>query len=442
VAALASPGSATSGHLQRPNIILIFSDDQSYESVEKMPFLRKRMPPQGGWYRFDRAFIQNPSCCPSRATVLTGQFSHHHGVEGTGQRPAYDDSDTIATRLDAAGYRTSFVGKYNLGKVGGTFDGYIPPGWDDFVEHPTGQNRYYDYRLYENGNPVDYGSDPEDYSTDVLRDHVLDFIDSSASSEPFFAIFAPRATHNGWVAAPRHLGHYADEPVEHVPNFNEEDVSDKPAWWQDLEPRKVTSIDNARRKQWDTALALDDAVKAIFQRTKDLGLMRNTVIVFMTDNGHAFGEHRLNGKVCAYEECARTPLLVKFGGHNEGRTFPQVVGNEDLAPTFAELAGTSPPDSTDGQSFATMLRDGITPPHWRNEILLRGYNGAEKPGLPPTFWGLRTRRQKYIETVGTGEVELYDLTVDPYELENVADDPEYAEIRARLAERLEQLRSQ
>lgn len=445
VVAVTLPGRAVSGHLTRPNIILIVSDDQSYESIYKMPFLRSRIPPRGGWYRFDRAYINNPSCCPSRATILTGQWSHHHGVEGTGHRPPYDDSDTIATRLDAAGYQTGFVGKYNLGTKAPSevpAEYYIPPGWDEWVEQKIGKTRYYDYTLNENGTLVDYGSDPEDYSTDVLRDKVLDFINGNASNEPFFLIFAPRATHNSWIAAPRHLGHHADEPVEHVPNFNEEDVSDKPTWWQALEPRNVNSIDNARRKQWDTALALDDAVKAIFDRTQDLGLMRNTVVVFMTDNGYAFGEHRWNGKVCAYEECARTPLLVKFGGHSGGWTFPQLVGNEDLAPTFADLAGTSPPDPTDGQSFAPMLRDRIIPANWRNEILLRGYHGGRNSGDPPPFWGLRVRRHKYVETVDTGEVELYDLSSDPYELENVADNPEYADIRARLAGRLEELRSE
>jgi N-acetylglucosamine-6-sulfatase len=445
---LALPTHALGGtELNRPNIILILSDDQSYESIDKMPFLRNRSPPQGGWYRFDDAFINNATCCPSRATILTGLWSHHHGVESTAGAPAYDDSDTIATRLHAAGYRTGLVGKYHLGTTNMNRPGptYVPPGWNEwqgFANNTSGW--YYNYTLNENGALVIYGSAPADYSTDVLRDKALDFIDRNRS-DPFFLMYAPRAPHNSWIAAPRHVGHYQDEPVLRPPNFNEQDMSDKPAWWSSLTPRKVSDANVARRKEWDTTLALDDAMKAIHERLQNLGLMSRTVIFFMTDNGYAFGEHRYQGKACAYEECSHTPLLVKFGGRTQGWTFPQLIGNEDLAPTIADLAGTSPPDPTDGQSFAPMLRNGTTPAGWENEILLRGYKGdgvdneSDQQGHPPAFWGLRTPGYKYIETVGTGEVELYDLAADPRERQNVADKPEYASIRAQLAERLWEL---
>ena len=115
---LPGTGGGRQATLDHPDIILILSDDQSYESVQKMPFLRSVTAPQGRWYRFDNAFINNATCCPSRATILTGLYSHHHGIEATGGTPPYDDSDTIATRLQAAGYETGFIGKYHLGKVG------------------------------------------------------------------------------------------------------------------------------------------------------------------------------------------------------------------------------------------------------------------------------------------------------------------------------------
>jgi arylsulfatase A-like enzyme len=439
------PTVGVGAQLNRPNIILILSDDQTLESVQKMPYLRSRIAPQGGWYRFDNAFINNATCCPSRATIMTGLWSHHHGIEATGGARAYDDSDTIATRLHAAGYRTGFVGKYHLTSTVTKNAGptYVPPGWDDwhgFANNTPGW--YYKYTLNENGTLVGYGSTLVDYSTDVLRDKALHFINSH-SSEPFFLIYAPRAPHNNWTAAPRHVGRYKGVPVEHSPNFNEEDMSDKPTWWNSQAPRNVNNIDAARRKEWDTTLALDDAVKAIHERVRNLGLMSRTVIFFMTDNGYAFGEHRYNGKACAYEECSRTPLLVKYGGGTQGWTFPQLIGNEDLAPTFADLAGVSQPDPTDGQSYATMLQHRTTPASWENEILLHGYDGGDndgdQQGHPPTFWGLRTPGYKYIETVDTGEVELYDLTADPYELQNVAERAEYASTRAQLAERLWEL---
>ena len=443
--ALVSPSQAPGETpIQRPNIVLILSDDQSYESIYKMPYLRSQIPPQGGWDRFDDAYVNNATCCPSRATILTGLWSHHHGVEQTAGAPAYDDSDTIATRLHAAGYHTGFVGKYHLGSTnvahGPT---YVPPGWGDWRAFSSATKAwYYNYTLNQNGTLVDYGAAPADYSTDVLRNKALGFIDRNAG-EPFFLVYAPRAPHNNWIAAPRHVGHYKSEPVVHPPNFNEVDMSDKPAWWSSQTPRKVADIDEARRKEWDTTLALDDAVKAINQRIESLGLASQTAIFFMTDNGYSFGEHRYQGKACAYEECSQTPLLVNYGGRALGLTSSRLIGNEDLAPTIADLAGVSPPDPSDGQSFASLLEDATKPPSWDNEVLLRGKasnnNDGDQQGHPPSFWGLRTPRYKYIETVGTGEVELYDLSTDPYEIQNLAADPRYETTRTQLAERLWEL---
>jgi arylsulfatase A-like enzyme len=402
-----------------------------------MPYLKSRMKRSGGWDRFDRAFINNPTCCPSRATILTGQWSHHTGVETTGGAPKFPDVDTIATRLHGAGYRTGFVGKYHLGNAAGKGSPtYIPPGWDYFIDHKADSKPYYDYTLNDNGTLVPYGSAPQDYSTDVLRDKALAFLNGNTGAQPFLLVFAPRAPHDNYTAAPRDVGHYAHAPVVHKPDFNEPDMSDKPAWWRNVPPRKAQSADGARRKAWDTGLALDDAVKAVDRKLRETRLSANTVVMYMTDNAVAFGEHRWGNKRCLYEECVRTPLLVKFGDTRGHHRFPQVVGNEDLAATFADLAGTSPPDHGDGQSFAPMLRTGKTPAGWNDEVLLRSANPTKDPKQPPNAWGIRTRRFKYIETVDSGEVELYDLRKDPYELSNVANQPKYAAIQSQLAARL------
>jgi N-acetylglucosamine-6-sulfatase len=439
---LALLAEASSAPAQTPprNVVLIVSDDQSYESVAKMPYLGTRIPPKGGWYRFDNALINNATCCPSRATILTGLWSHHHGVEATAGAPAFDDTSTVATWLDTAGYRTGFIGKYHLGtEVSNPPTTYIPPGWDEWMAWHgiNGREAYYDYTLNENGTLVPYGTEPADYSTDVLAGKATDFISRNAGGAPFFLLFAPRAPHGPWTPAPRDIGTYAGEPVPHSPSYNE-DTSDKPAWWAALPLKKPSNTDPARRKLWETTLALDDAVKGIITALQNAQAMRNTVIIYMTDNGYALGEHRYTKKVCAYEECSRTPLLVKYLGRNDGLVIPQVVSNEDLAPTLASLAGISPPAPVDGTSFAPLL-EGQQPPSWPEEALLRAYN-PNNPGRPPTFWGIRTRDYKYIETVGTGEVELYDLAADPYELENVAGEPAYAAIQAALAARLAVLR--
>jgi N-acetylglucosamine-6-sulfatase len=359
---LLPPSAETQQQLTRPNVILILTDDQdqSAETISKMPYLRSRDPASGGgWFRFDAAFINNPTCCPSRATILTGQWSHHTGVETTGGAPSFEDSDTIATRLHDAGYRTGFIGKYHLGATGPISSTYIPPGWDEFVDHKAQTGAYYDYTLNDNGTLVDHGSAPGDYSTDVLAAKALGFIDRSASAQPFFLEFAPRAPHDPWTAAPRYVGHYASEPVSFPASWNE-DTSDKPTWWAGRPLARAGNRAGAMRKEWDTLLAVDDAVEAIHKRIQSLGLMSRTVIIFMTDNGYSLGEHRWGDKRCVYDSCAHTPLYIKYAGHSQGWTFPELVGNEDLAPTLADLAGVAPPPG-DGQSFAPML-DTHNPP--------------------------------------------------------------------------------
>jgi arylsulfatase A-like enzyme len=414
-----------------------------------MPYLYSHTPQGGGgWYRFDNAFINNPTCCPSRATILTGRYSHHTHVETSSGVPKFDESDTIGTRLHDAGYRTGYIGKYHLGALTKEPLEYIPPGWDDwqtFAKNTTdgsGGGWYFNWSENDNGTMVGYGDQPADYSTDVLRAQARHFIDRSANSgQPFFMIYAPRGPHNNWIAAPRHVGHYANEPVSFPPSWNE-DTSDKPAWWAERPAVAAKNRIGPMRKEWDTLLSVDDAINAIHGKVQRLGLMRNTVIFFMADNGYSFGEHRWGPKRCVYDSCSRTPLYVKYGGHSEGWTFPQIVGNEDLAATFADLAGTSPPVNGDGQSFASMLQSHGAPPGWDNEELLRSAhpNTENDPGQPPDAWGIRTPGYMYAETTVTGEKELYDLTTDPYELQNVARDPLYSAVEAELQARMRELR--
>jgi len=429
-----------SGPLGRqPNLVLILTDDQSFESVAKMPYVSSLK----SWDTFDHAYINNATCCPSRATILTGLWSHHHGVEESNAAPRFDDRSTLATWLHAAGYRTELVGKYHLGTVDETAsDTYIPPGWDGWYawHGMSSRQAYYDYTLNENGKLVSYGSAPDDYSTDVLAKEAVRFIDANADQTPFFLYFAPRGPHNPWTAAPRDLHAFADLPVPHSPNYDEADMSDKPAWWRALTVRKSENTDGAVRKEYATLLSIDDAVKAIVAALRSKQLMDDTVIVFMTDNGYSFGSHRYVGKVCAYEECNHTPFLVWYPGAG-GRKVDDIVSNADIAPTFAELAGIDPGAPVDGRSFVPLLL-GPAPPDWPEEVLLRGVHHVDAEGTRiPTFWGLRTLQYKYIETVDTGEVELYDLARDPYELRNVADDPGYATIRDDLAQRLRRMRS-
>jgi len=430
-----------SAPLGRPaNIVLILSDDQSFDSLARMPFVS-----QLNWYRFSNAYINNATCCPSRATILSGQWSHHTKVEDTGGAPAFQDRSTLATWLHDAGYRTGLFGKYHLGSVDETdilANRYIPPGWDEWHgwHGVDDDDAYYNYTLNENHNLVTYGSAPEDYSTDVLAKEALNFIERSDGSRPFFLYFVPRGPHNPWTPAPRDVGVNKDTVIEKTPNYNEADMSDKPSFWQRLPLQRTVNTDGAERKEYDTVLSVDDAARAIVDALQHKDLMKNTVIIYMTDNAYSFGQHRYIGKVCAYDECNKTPFLMWYP-RGTPRTVTQLISNADLAPTFAALAGIDPGAPVDGHDFLPLITQPAVP-DWPNVVLLRGYSGpVERFGEVPEFWGVRTPRYKYVDSVRTGETELYDMNADPYELQSLANDPAHAAIKRRLAAELAALRS-
>jgi N-acetylglucosamine-6-sulfatase len=419
----------------KPNVVLVLTDDQSYDALAQMPFVKGR----SDWFRFNNAFFNNPLCCPSRATLLTGLYSHHTGVETNNDGAKLDDSSTLATWLHSAGYRTALVGKY-LNDYPWTRGNFTPPGWDHWVAFKKSVG-YYNYSLNIDGTTVKHGSDPSDYSTDVLGAEAKAYV--SSATQPFFLYFAPNAPHAPITPAPRDQDTYANRTISRTPNFNEADVSDKPAWVRSLPALKSgNEMDRLRRVEYETLKAVDKTVADIFTALKDRGILDNTVVIFMTDNGYSFGEHRWKGKRCAYEECIRTPLLIRYPG-GQGGSSNALVSNVDIAPTIAEFAGVTPPKPVDGYSLVNLL----THPNAtiRTTVLLRGKHddsdSEEGDGFkPPSFWGVRTTNFKYIETVETGEVELYDLRNDSYELDNVATKPDYKDDVTRLHQKLRDLR--
>ncbi|HEX2239940.1 MAG TPA: sulfatase [Actinomycetota bacterium] len=409
------------------NFIVIVTDDQSWGSEEWMPFVYQRPD----WLRFENAFVHFPKCCPSRATILTGLYSHNNGIENNRSGGQFGERPTVASALQDAGYRTALIGKYMNEYPFGFGASYVPPGWDQWYALAD-SGRYYRYTLFENGTAVSYGSRPSDYITDVLARKAEGFIQQS-QNEPFFLYFAPNAPHEPHVPADRHLDEFGSTPVTVPPNFNEEDVSDKPEWVQALEFRSKTAMEESRRREREQLLAVDDAIRRMFKTLEAAGILDRTVVVFTSDNGFAFGEHRWRGKKCGYEECLRVPFYVRGPGVLGGlRT--ELVTNTDIAPTILQLAGLSP-RTTDGLSLVPLLTGSTE--GWRDAVLIRSLGRAN--GISLDFWGLRTGRYKYME-LGTGERELYDLQADPYELENLAPNPAFDEIEADLAARLAELR--
>jgi N-acetylglucosamine-6-sulfatase len=428
---------------RRPNIVVILTDDQTFDSLPHvppvMPYLQARIEdPNDHWIDFPNAFLNTPLCCPSRATILSGRYSHETQVLDNYDGHLFDDSSTIATWLHRAGYTTSLVGKYLNGYPFGRGP-FVPPGWSrwDAKQQGGGGTVYYDYRVIEQGFPVAYGGGPADYSTDVFDSLAVSFIRTAPADHPFFLYLAPTAPHPPWIPPPRYEDLYASMPVPLPPSLNEADVSDKPAWVRalpSLTPDQLAGLQRARRLQYETLRGVDDMVRDVVDALRQRRELNNTVIVYLTDNGFSFGEHRWVTKDCPYEECIRTPFFVRFPSALP-RTDDHLISNVDLAPTIAELAGISPGGPVSGRSFAPLLL-GQSPPDWRTGVLTE-WVGDER--IPP-WWSVRTRDAVYVE-LDTGERELYDLRVDPFELVNQAGDPAYAGLQARLAAQLAALRA-
>ena len=430
---LASVGPARVDDATQPNIVVILTDDQRWDTLWAMPNVQSLLQAQG--MTFANAFVSNSDCCPSRASILTGNYSHTTGVYTDEPGPyggvtAFDPTSTVATWLHDAGYRTALIGKY--------LNGYqvtdpVPPGWDEWFANDGGGNRggYYDYTVSDNGTPSSYGSADTDYSTDVFANQADAFIRGTDPAQPLFLELAPHAPHRPWTPAPRHAVAFMDLAPWRPPNWNERNVSDKPAWVQALPKlNRVTVHDHNRVNQYRTLLAVDDAVAEIVQALTDTGRLADTMIVFTSDNGFTWGEHRLfDTKFSAYEESIRVPLVIRFDGVvAPGTTADQIVANIDFAPTFAEVAGVTPATTPEGLSLMPLLTSTSTT--WRDALLLEHLS----PQGPP-FCGLRTPHVAYV-AYSTGEEELYKLMSDPYELANVASDPDNAKLLANLRSEL------
>jgi arylsulfatase A-like enzyme len=398
-----------------PNIVLVLTDDQRFDTLQVMPNVRA-LAEDGMTLR--RAIVSNALCCPSRATILTGRYSHTTGVySNTGPEGGWhafqpSESETIATALDDAGYRTALIGKYLNGYVGD--DLYVPPGWDRWSAFAEMNGRYYDYDMFDDVRGiVAHGSAPRDYSTDVIRRLSAAFVHNTPADTPLFLMAATNAPHGNFIAAPRHEGAFASTPVTLGPAVNEPNVADKPAYIRQR-PRVAATIPRTRtRNQWETLLAVDQLVGRIVEVLADTGRLSNTLFIFTSDNGLLNQEHRWAGKEVPYEESIRVPMVISFPGEiPRGSVSNALVSNVDLAPTIADFAGA--PLAADGVSLRPLLTDEASSA--RDSILLEHLEGTTPV---PTYCGVRTASFVFVRYT-TGEEELYDLVADPRQLKNIA----------------------
>ncbi len=409
------------------------TDNQEKASTWAMPNLNALIVSQGA--TFDRFYYTQSSCCPSRTTILRGQYPHNHQIHSIsfphgGWRKVFSlglEASTIATWMQSAGYTTSYIGKY-LNEFEFSAPSYIPPGWNDWHVHRSAPGTttqfYYNYKLNENGVTVSYGTGAAHYSTDVFANLAVRFINSqAAAAQPFFLVVSPNPP-NGRIPAARHLGRFSTAPLPRPPNFNEADVSDKPQWVRNNPLMTATVISQQtgnHRKRLETLLAADDLIKQVVDALAATGQLDNTYILFTSDNGFHIGQHRLiRDRNSAYEEDNIGPLFIRGPGVPAGAVLSHPVLTNDFAPTFAELAGAQVPTFVDGRSLVPLLSG--SPPavsSWRQVFSIEYNEPPPNIYVPPVYFAIRTDRHTYVE-YSTGEKELYDNQTDPYQLTNLA----------------------
>lgn len=423
----ADPGTDGDVGEARPNVLILYTDDQRRDSMAFMPETKARL--FDGGVVFERAFAPTPLCCPARASLLTGLYAHRHGVTFNGQTL---NLSTVADDLQDAGYRTGYFGKYMNG-----WSGQPRPEYDRWVSFQADQ--WWDYtdpRIHVD----DERSQADGYTTHILRDHALSFLDGAADDDaPFFAIVAFNAPHHPATPAPGDEGLYPDLTPHRPPNYDEADVSDKPAWVQGrarITADRADRIDALRADMLRTLNAVDGAVAALDDRLAEHGMVNDTLVVYLSDNGYLWGEHRLGDKNLPYEEAIRVPMALRYPPLTGAGPGPgpadrsELVANVDVTATVYDLAGVDPPRALDGRSLVPLLEGNAT--GWRDALLIEAWR---PPDRSFAWAGIRADRYVYVAWDG-GDVELYDLLQDPHQLESLAGDPDYREVEQAMLERL------
>jgi arylsulfatase A-like enzyme len=417
---LALGPSLSAGPPEKPNFLVIVSDDARYDTMDYMPRTKARIFDEG--LTFTNAFCTTPLCGPSRATILTGMYAHNHGVLDN-WFPL--NETTFIERLHDVGYHTGLVGK----GVNSWRDQPRPEF--DFWAVPTTRT-YFDPIVNFDGDLIEH----EGYRTHIMRDYALQFLDAAMQQpEPFVLLFWPFAPHRPADPAPGDEDLYPDLPPHRPPNHNEEDVSDKPLWLRNkplLTEDEIENIDTLRRKQLQCLNSLDEAIESLILALEVGGTLDNTMVAYQSDNGLFWGEHRLTRKKYVYQPSPRIPFGLRFPPLvSAPRVEDRLVGNLDIAPTIYQLARIHLPFEVNGRSLVPLMRGTD---RWRTDLLVEHWPWDTSPYA--AFVG---RRLVYVETEDDLS-ELYDLRTDPYQLQNQIDNPAYALVIAKLAARLEQLR--
>jgi arylsulfatase A-like enzyme len=466
----------------RPNIVFIFSDDHAYQAISAYGDPRKlletpnldRIAREG--VRFDRCLVPNSICGPSRATVLTGKYSHLNGFPNNSNSRFDGTQTTFPKLLQNAGYQTAIFGKWHLMSD--------PTGFDHWQILP-GQGVYYNPPMIRMGQQV---AEPG-YVTDIITERSLEWLKNRDKTKPFLAMIQHKAPHREWSPALRHLGHDNDRKYAEPPTLFDDYAGRGPAVkGQDMTIEKtMTPFDNKlptmprltpeQRKVWDayyaprnekftnmaltgkdlvrwkynrymhdylgTVKAVDEGVGAVLKFLDDEKLTDNTIVVYASDQGFFLGEHGWFDKRWIFEESLRTPLLVRWPGHAKaGSVSKDIVSTVDFAQTFLAAAGVAAPNDVQGGNLLPVLA-GTTPANWRKSFYYHYYEYPEPHHVRPHY-GVVTDRYKLVRfyAMGPDYFELYDLQKDPHELKSVFGDPAYGKITDDLTKELARLRQE
>lgn len=443
------------------NVIFILSDDHRFDFMGftgKVPWLETpnldRLAKEGAYFR--NTFVTTALCSPSRASLLTGLYSHSHAVVDN-SAPVPRDLIFFPQYLQKHGYATGFFGKWHMGD-----DSDDPrPGFDHW-ESFKGQGVYYNPTLNVNGKQVSYTDST--YITDLLTDHAVSWLRQRNKEKPFFLYLSHKAVHAEFYPAKRHAGKYRDKPIDYPNSFKTSDVpvkgkrkaSDGEPWqgkdyygegrtpdWQKMQRESWHGVDymyhgqiefeDFYRRYCEALLAVDESVGHILQYLDEQGLAESTMVIYMGDNGFSFGEHGLIDKRHFYEESVKVPFLIRCPELLKGGSvLESMIQNIDVAPTILQAAGIEQPEQMQGRSIIPLLQDqGVK---WRDKVFYEYYWEYDFPQTP-TMHGVRTERYKLIRYHGVWDTnEFYDLQEDPNEMNNLIASPEHQDMIKSLSE--------
>lgn len=428
---------------QRRNIIFILTDDHRYDALgflKAQPWLRTpqldRFASEGA--HFQNAFVTTSLCSPSRASILTGVYAHRHRIVDN-NTPIPSGTVFFPSHLQRAGYKTGFFGKWHMGaetdepKEG--FDQWVSfRGQGTYLPNPDGLNI--------NGRKTPQRG----YITDELTEYALEWLRTLPKEQPYFLYLSHKAVHAEFHPAKRHEGMYKDAQFVYPPTMAAEGemARHRPMWvqnqrnsWHGVDYAYHSKLDIGEyyKRCAETLMAVDESTGRVFDELKKRGELDSTLVIYMGDNGFAFGEHGLIDKRTAYEESMRVPLLARcpelFSG---GRAVTQVVAGLDIMPTVLDAAGAAIPPGLDGMSWLPLVQE--KPVAWRKELLYEYYWERNFPQTP-TIHAIRGERFKFIRYQGIWDIdELYDLQTDPQESRNLIFDPQYAALIREMREHL------